>query len=740
MRRATPACNPRLASAAGLTGAWMQLRFITQRDDVRNIAVIAHVDHGKTTLVDALLKESGTLVDARGRVMDSNDQEKERGITILAKNTAIVFGDGRRVNIVDTPGHLDFSGEVERALQMVEGFVLLVDAAEGVKPGTRYVLRKALTLGLSPIVCVNKIDKDDERVEQIVEQIQELFLETATCDEQIDNIYFLYGSGRNGYFNETPVKGGDMKPLFQAMFDKVPPPKQKSDDEPFKMLVALVDETANGEHQVAIGRVFQGSVKVGDVVKVVLGDEQVDALVKEVKAYRGVHQEDVPEAQVGDIIWMALKPPLDSRLPLKIGGSVCNKDNVQAHPYTPPDEPTYTLVLTKNNASWAGKEAEGNATAQMIKLRKTLRKELMVNQALQIDNLDGDEITLRGRGPLHLSVLIESLRRMGFEFELRAPSVVRREIDGQMCEPFERLAMEYPQSCANEVMSLVATKHGEVVDIKNVSDERLAADVLMPVRLMTDLSTRFNKLTGGRGVFNHVFDGYHPEVPVDSIRETGTLCAQEDGIVQQYSLGGLSANGRFFVQHGDDVYYGQVVGENTKVFGQDMPVNVCKKNEQLGGFRANAADKANRRTMDYSYTPMGLEEYLSWVTPEELITVTPKSIRARLGNFAGKTIQRNKAGGGGGGKKKKEGTREREPRRTVETPTVPAPKILSLLLNVLVAPLWESARLSSSALVSTVRATVASGSGPLGILARVRAGIVAVEGVAPCLGETLANR
>ena len=656
MRRMAPCSN---ASAAGTsTGPlamggtmMMQFRCITERKDVRNIAVIAHVDHGKTTLVDSLLKHSGTLSDARNRVMDSNDQEKERGITILAKNTAIVFPDGRRVNIVDTPGHLDFSGEVERALQMVEGFVLLVDAAEGVKPGTRYVLRKALSLGLHPIVCVNKIDKEDERIDQVVEQINELFLETATSDDQLD-MYFLYGSGRDGYFNEEPKKGGDLEPLFKAMFDKIPAPTQKTDDEPFKMLVALVDE-APGGLQVAIGRVFQGSAKAGDVVKVVLGDQQVDGLVKEVKAYRGVNQEPIESAGVGDIIWMSLKAPLDATLPLKIGATVCDKDKINAHPYRAPDEPTYTLKLSKNQASWAGKEADGNGTAKMLEMKKILRRELMVNQALQIDGLDTDEITLRGRGPLHLSVLIESLRRMGYEFELRAPSIVKREIDGVMCEPFERLTMEYPQRVAGEVIGLVSQKHGEVVDVTNTSDDRVQAEVLMPVRLMTDLSTKFNKLTAGRGVFNHVFDGYHPELPVESARECGTMCALEEGIVQQYSLGGLSGNGRFFVQPGDNVYYGQVVGENSKVFGQDMPVNVCKKNEQLGGMRANAHDKAQRRSLDYQYTQMGLEEYLAWVTPEELVTVTPKSIRARLIGFNGKTIQRGKATRGGGGGKKK---------------------------------------------------------------------------------------
>lgn len=658
MRRVPSAAAAMRRTAAPMRGAGVSslmaaLRFLTERADVRNIAVIAHVDHGKTTLVDGLLKFSGTLSEARNRVMDSNDQEKERGITILAKNTAIVFPDGRRVNVVDTPGHLDFSGEVERSLQMVEGFILLVDAAEGVRPGTRYVLRKALTLGLRPIICINKIDKEDEKIDKVVEQVQELFLETVQDADQLEQMFFLYGSGRDGYFNLEPKKGGTLDPLFKAMFEQVPPPKQEKDDAPLQMLVALVDETKTGK--VAIGRIFKGSVKKGDIVKVVLGDANADARVEDVRLYRGIEKVPVEEAQMGDLVWMELKEPRDTTIPLKIGASVCNPEHVDPWPYQKPDQPTFTLKMKQSDAPWAGKEIEGIPRAKMLELRERLRRELLVNQALQIDDVMADEIVLRGRGPLHLSVLIEGLRREGYEFELCAPSVVRREIDGEMCEPFERITMEYPQANASDVMSLITQKHGEVVDINNVGDDRLSAEVTMPVRLMTDLSTRFNRMTGGRGVLNHVFDGYKPEVPVDSNRATGTMVALEDGTVEQYSLAGLTVNGRFFVMPGEQVYYGQIVGENTKVLGQDMPVNVCKKTEQQGGMRASAFEKEKRRGKEFDATSMTLEDYFSWVTPEELITVTPKSIRARLPAFQGKTIQRNKTGGAGakGGKKKK---------------------------------------------------------------------------------------
>jgi GTP-binding protein len=645
MRRVTPGALMPIAAAGSssmtcLLSAAALRRFIAERQDIRNLAVIAHVDHGKTTLVDGLLKYSGTLKDARGRVMDSNDQEKERGITILAKNTAIAFPDGRRVNIVDTPGHLDFSGEVERALQMVEGFILLVDAAEGVKPGTRYVLRKALTLGLHPIVCINKIDKEDERIDSVVEQVQELFLETAISDDQLD-VFFLFGSGRDGYFNYEPKKGGDLVPLFDSMFAKIPAPKQQQEIMPFQMLVSLVDDQPDGQ-KIAIGRIYRGSVKPGDVVKVALGDAVQEALVKDLRVYRGVEQEKVPEAKFGDVVWMLLKEPLDKKIPLKIGATVCCRDNVVAWPYRPPDQPTFSLKLTKNEASWAGKETTGNAHAKFIELRETLRKEALVNTALQIENLDTDEITLRGRGPLHLSVLIEGLRRKGYEFELRAPDVVRREVDGVMCEPFERLTFEYPIKCGADIISLISNKHGEVIDVKNIGDDRVQTEAVMPVRLMTDLSTRFNKVTSGRGVLNHVFDGYKPEVPVDSERDTGCLIAQEEGIAEQYSLAGLNGHGRFFVQPGEQVYFGQIVGENLKVLGQDVPSNVTKKNEQAGGMRANAHDKAMKRGTTYDSTQMGLEEYLAWVNPNELVTVTPKSIRIRKPGFSGKTTQRRK--------------------------------------------------------------------------------------------------
>lgn len=624
-----------------------QMRFATvSRENVRNIAVIAHVDHGKTTIVDSMLRQSGTVAEAKGRVMDSKDQEKERGITILAKNTAIVLEGGaggdpnsKRINIVDTPGHLDFGGEVERALQMVEGFILLVDAKEGVRPGTRYVLRKALNLGLRPIVCLNKIDKEDTNISKSVSAVQDLFLETITDEEQLDHLFFMYGSGRSGYMNLEPVKEGTLKPLFDQIFEKVPAPKC-DDADPLQFLVAQVNEDSETKQKVLIGRIFKGSVKVDDVVTVALQDKRVNGMVKQIKLFVGVHQEKVSEAKFGDVCALYIQEPVAEKIPLVIGATVCSQGNVNVYPYKKPDEPTYTLRLKKTDSPWKGKETGDNFSLLPF-IQTRLEKEALVNTALCLEGLGTPQITMMGRGPLHLSVIIEDMRREGFEFDILAPTVITRTVNGEIHEPYERVNLEYKESMGAEVVGLLASKMAEVQNIIQLSGGRNQIECVMPVRLMASLPGQFHTLTGGDGVLNHSFDGYAPRCALESERDTGALISVDNGKVEEYSLTGHQGQGRFFVLPGDEVYYGQIVGENTKTKLQNLGINVCKKNEQQGGMRANATDKATKRVANYKADRYNFEQSIAWITDDEVVTVTPKSIRMRKPGFNGKTSMRS---------------------------------------------------------------------------------------------------
>ncbi|RNF04075.1 putative elongation factor [Trypanosoma rangeli] len=620
------------------------LRYMQICEDVRNIAVIAHVDHGKTTLVDSMLKQSGTLAEARNRVMDSKDQEKERGITILAKNTAILLPKRtpaeprRRINIVDTPGHLDFSGEVERALQMVEGIILLVDAKEGVRPGTRYVLRKSLSLNLKPIVCLNKIDKDDTNIRRTEEAIQDLFLETAENEDQLE-IHFMFGSGRDGYMNDTPKKEGTLEPLFEKIFSIVPAPQAKK-DVGLQMLVAQVEVDEVTGHKIAIGRIFNGTVSVDDIVTVVLEDKEVDALVKNIQLFVGVERATVQSASYGDICILTLQEPIGQKVPIKIGSTVCQQGVVNRLPYRKPDEPTYSLVMQASEASWRKKEAD-ERLGTIVALQKRLEREAMVNTALQLLGLGTPHITLMGRGPLHLSVIVEDMRREGYEFEIQAPRILTRVIDGVNCEPYERIHLEFRDELVSDIVSFLSSKMGELGDITQLSNGRVLVDCVMPVRFMSQVPLRFHTLTRGDGVLNHNFEAYRPMTSVDTARETGALISVEGGEVTEWSLSGQAQQGRFFVVPGDIVHYGQIVGENSKTLYQNLGINVCKRNEQLGGLRSNANDKLSRRRSSFTAFRATFEDCVAWVTDDELVTVTPKSIRMRQPNFNGKTTMRS---------------------------------------------------------------------------------------------------
>ncbi|KAG5476876.1 hypothetical protein LSCM1_05208 [Leishmania martiniquensis] len=625
--------------ASSLFASAALARWVHAREEVRNIAVIAHVDHGKTTLVDSMLSQSGTVANAHNRVMDSKDQERERGITILAKNTAILLDDGkRRINIVDTPGHLDFSGEVERALQMVEGIILLVDAKEGVRPGTRYVLRKALSLNLRPIVCLNKIDKDDLNIAKTEQAVEDLFLESAQDDSQLE-VKFLYGSGRSGYMSEEPRKEGTLTPLFNTVFSTVPAPKAE-DDLALQMLVAQVDEDEKSNTKLAIGRIYNGTVHTGDVVTVALEDKRTDALVKSIHLYCGVHKMLVTSARYGDICILELQEPIGLKVPLKIGGTIGKQGAVKLFPYKKPDDPTYSLVMQESEASWKAKETT-EVMGKMVTIQRRLDREAMVNTALQLKTLNAKQIALYGRGPLHLSVIIEDMRREGYEFEIQAPRVLTRVIDGVECEPFERMLLEFKDNLVSDVVSFLSSKMGEIGEIEPLSNGRVLMECVIPVRLMSNVPLKFHTLTGGDGVLNHHFDSYRPMAAIETERDTGALISVDNGEVTDWSLSGFSTQGRFFVLPGDQVYYGQIVGENKKTALQNLGVNVCKRNEQLGGMRANANDKANSKRGAYSAARYSFEDCVAWVTDDELVTVTPKSIRMRKPGFNGKTSMRS---------------------------------------------------------------------------------------------------
>jgi len=611
------------------------------REDVRNIAVIAHVDHGKTTLVDAMLKQSGTIADAKNRVMDSKDQEKERGITILAKHTSIL-PKGQRINIVDTPGHLDFGGEVERALQMVEGFLLLVDAHEGVKPGTRYVLRKALQLKLKPIVIYNKIDMAETNIEKSTNQINDLFLDTVEDADQLE-IVSLYGSGRGGYMNTTPTKGGTMQPLFETIMQVIPPPKQK-EGAPLQLLVGNVDELPDGT-KIAIGRIFSGEINVKDVIRVVLENVQEDALVKRIQLYKGVDKVDTQRASTGDVAVVHLAEAKGKPIPLRIGCTLCDPKNVVPRQYVKPDDPTFQIIIREMAAKWKETETKEKMKSRFSNIRDRLYREAMNNTGLRLENVEGNTNALRmlGRGLLHLGVILEDLRREDFEFELQAPDVLTRQINGETCEPFEKLTLEFKPECLSTVTTLLVSRSAEIGETNTTLNDRVVLECVMPVRTIGDLNIKFLQATKGDGVFQHEHAGYQPFASnIDTRRTTTALVAAEAGLTTDYGLSSNKQHGSFFVGTSEQVYPGQVVGDCTSQKATDMIINVTKAKEGQGGFRANAHDAAQRTKSGFTHIEKSMEDALQWVMPDELVTVTPKSVRIRKYFFDGKTTKARK--------------------------------------------------------------------------------------------------
>jgi len=584
------------------------------RSHIRNIAIIAHVDHGKTTLVDQLLKQSGTIKEESSeRVMDSNALERERGITILAKNTGISY-KGYEINIVDTPGHSDFGGEVERTLQMVEGFLLLVDAAEGVLPGTRFVLQKALNLNLKPIVLINKVDRKDADIERTESAVQDLFLDLAANEDQLVFPH-LYGSGRSGYVSEDKnMRSGDMTPLFQAIIKHVPAPTPKADH--LQLLTTSLDHS-DFLGPIAIGRIFSGSLKVGQQV-IGCKDDKVSAPTKITKIYKflGLNRVETESAGTGDIVAIT-----GFNEPVSIGTTICEVGHPLPHAYVKVDEPTVSIYFSVNDSPFSGREGTF-LTSRHLKDR--LEKELRTNVALRVEPTNTPEsFKVSGRGQLHLGVLVENMRREGFELQLSAPEVIYKTINGVRNEPIEYVLLDIPQENQGVVMENMGRRKAQMINMHLYDDGRMRLEYHVPSRALLGFRSQFLTDTRGNGIVNFSFHGYEPYKGDIQTRVKGAIVSMENGVTTGFALNNLQERGTLFLGPGDDVYEGMIIGESSRE--DDMDVNPCKE-KKLTNMRASGSDEAiklvNPKNMD-------LEICMEWIRPDELIEVTPTHIRLR---------------------------------------------------------------------------------------------------------------
>lgn len=585
-----------------------------QRTDLRNIAIIAHVDHGKTTLVDAMLRQSGifrTNEQVVERVMDSNELERERGITILAKNTAVMY-DGIKINIVDTPGHADFGGEVERVLNMVDGVLLLVDAFEGPMPQTKYVLRKALEQKLQPIVVINKIDRPDERVGDVLDEVLELFMELEADDNQLD-FPVVYAAARSGIAKLSMADDSrDLKPLLELLVKAIPAP-QGDIDGPLQIMVTTLDYD-DYVGRIAIGRVMRGRVQGGQAVSVLNGDTELKARVGKLYVYEGLKRTEVRDAALGDIVAIT---GLDE---VNIGDTVADPENPEALPAIKVDEPTLAMLFSVNNSPFAGREGQFVTSRH---LRERLFKEVETNVSLKVTETGSpDAFEVAGRGELHLSILIETMRREGYEFQVGKPRVIFRHINGQRCEPMERLTIDVPQEFMGTVMESLGTRRAELVNMVELAGY-LRMEFVIPARGLIGFRSDFLTNTKGNGIMHHIFHGYAPYKGDIPGRTRGALLAFEPGETTTYGIHSIQDRGTIFVSPGQAVYTGMVVGENAREM--DMDVNPCKK-KHVTNMRSSAADEALRLSPPRIFS---LEQALEWINEDELVEVTPKSIRLR---------------------------------------------------------------------------------------------------------------
>ncbi|EGP5413506.1 translational GTPase TypA [Enterococcus faecium] len=589
------------------------------RNDIRNVAIIAHVDHGKTTLVDELLKQSDTLdahTQLQERAMDSNALEKERGITILAKNTAVDY-KGIRVNIIDTPGHADFGGEVERIMKMVDGVVLVVDAYEGTMPQTRFVLKKALEQHITPIVVVNKIDKPSARPEHVVDEVLELFIELGADDDQLD-FPVIYASALNGTssLSDDPAdQEPTMAPIFDTIIEKIPAPVDNS-DEPLQFQVSLLDYN-DYVGRIGIGRVFRGTIKVGDQVALIKLDGTVKKFrVTKLFGFFGLKRLEIQEAKAGDLI------AVSGMEDIFVGETVTPVDHQDALPILHIDEPTLQMTFLVNNSPFAGREGK-YVTARKIEER--LMAELQTDVSLRVEPTNSpDAWTVSGRGELHLSILIENMRREGYELQVSRPEVIEKEIDGVKCEPFERVQIDTPEEYMGSVIESLSLRKGEMQDMVHTGNGQIRLTFLTPARGLIGYSTEFLSMTRGYGIMNHTFDQYLPMLPGQiGGRHQGALVSIDTGKATTYSIMSIEERGTVFVEPGTEVYEGMIIGENSR--DNDLTVNITKA-KQMTNVRSATKDQTSVIKKPKQLT---LEESLEFLNDDEYCEVTPESIRLR---------------------------------------------------------------------------------------------------------------
>ncbi|WP_251358933.1 translational GTPase TypA [Kangiella sp. TOML190] len=586
-------------------------------EKLRNIAIIAHVDHGKTTLVDKLLEQSGTLGERAGaqdRVMDSNDLEKERGITILAKNTAITWND-YRINIVDTPGHADFGGEVERVMSMVDSVLLLVDAAEGPMPQTRFVTQKAFAQGLKPILVINKIDKPGARPDWVMDQVFDLFDNLGATDEQLD-FEVVYASALNGWASRDEIETGEnMQPLFEAIVDNVSPPPANSEGG-FQMQISQLDYNSY-VGVIGVGRIKRGSVKLNQPVTVISADGQKrNGKVGQVLGYLGLDRHEVETAEAGDII------AITGLGDLKISDTICDQSAVEALPPLSVDEPTVTMTFQVNTSPFAGKEGKFVTSRNIL---ERLHQELVHNVALRVEETDDpDKFRVSGRGELHLGILIENMRREGYELAVSRPEVIIREENGQLMEPYETVTIDVEEEHQGSVMENLGLRKAELTNMSPDGKGRIRMDFIMPSRGLIGFQTEFMTMTSGSGLMYHTFEHYGPHKGGEiGQRINGVLISNGQGKALTNALFNLQERGRLFAQHGDEVYEGQIIGIHSRA--NDLTVNALK-GKQLTNVRASGTDDAQVLTPPIKMT---LEQALEFIDNDELVEVTPESIRIR---------------------------------------------------------------------------------------------------------------
>jgi GTP-binding protein len=585
-----------------------------KRDDIRNVAIIAHVDHGKTTLVDAMLRQSNIFrsnEQVAERVMDSNDLERERGITILSKNTAVMH-NGKKINIVDTPGHADFGGEVERVLNMVDGVLLLVDAFEGPMPQTKYVLRKALAQNLQPIVVINKIDRPDQRVDDVLDEVLELFMELEANDQQLD-FPVIYAAARDGIAKlSMDDESNNLEPLFNMLIETIPAP-EGSLDGPLQIMVTTLDYD-DYVGRIAIGRIVRGRVQSGQTVIIANGDSMNKAKISRLYTYEGLKRTEVKEAMMGDIV--AITGLSDAN----IGDTVADPDQPEALPTIKIDEPTLSMIFSVNNSPFAGKEGQFVTSRH---LRDRLFREVETNVSLRVAEAGGpDAYEVCGRGELHLAILIETMRREGFEFQVGKPKVIFKQINGKVCEPMEFLTVDVPQDFMGPVMEGLGTRRAELVNMTELAGY-LRMEFIIPARGLIGFRSELLTSTKGNGIMNHVFHGHAPYKGDIPGRTRGALVAFEPGETTAYGINSVQDRGVMFISPGQAVYEGMIIGENARE--SDMDINPCKK-KHVTNMRSSNTEEAVRLTTPRIHS---LEQALEYINDDEQVEVTPKSIRLR---------------------------------------------------------------------------------------------------------------